>query len=244
MLALILSLALSSGRTALRLAGNMRQAAALQSVADGAVQLAVFHLAAAGAQRWHPDGAVHRLVLAGCPVDIVIGNEADKINPNTASVDLLAALFGAVGVSKKAAFALATAMDRWRSDPPSGQSRRPAGTGFMSTGTPFEDLAELRLMPGMTPRLFALIAPHLTLIHEGDPDAATRDPLVRKVLVAVSGRRVMAAADPRDRDETAVLIDVTALGAGTGARAQRVAGVRLGGNARGGPAQILSWGAL
>jgi type II secretory pathway component PulK len=49
------------------------------------------------------------------------------------------------------------------------QRDRPAGTPFRSVG-------ELRDVLGMTPELFAGLAPDLTVLTDGDRDLSTRDP--------------------------------------------------------------------
>jgi general secretion pathway protein K len=66
---------------------------------------------------------------------------------------------------------------------------------------------------GMTPDLLARMAPHLTVLTDGDPDMSTRDPFVARALTDAAGvaddsGAAQQAADPLLR------ITVTAIGRG------------------------------
>ena len=91
LLALIATRIAAAGRAEAQLAANLRDAAVAQAAADGAVQEVVFHLLAEGDQRWAPSGR-HRVALAGAAVEVGIEDLAGRVNPNTASPELLRAL--------------------------------------------------------------------------------------------------------------------------------------------------------
>ena len=64
---------------------------------------------------------------------------------------------------------------------------RAAGLPYGPPGTPFQSVDELADVLGMTPALFARLAPHLTVFTDGDPDLSTRDPVVSSALRDISG---------------------------------------------------------
>jgi general secretion pathway protein K len=105
---------IASGRTALVLAGNLRAAAEARAQADGAINEAIFHLIANGADHWAADGGVHVLGSPGLPISLRIGSLAGKINPSLASTKLLAGLFEAAGAAPPQASEIAAAIIEWR----------------------------------------------------------------------------------------------------------------------------------
>ena len=106
---------LASGRTALTLAGNLRAAAEERAEADGAINEAVFHLLAQGAQNWQADGSCHLLATGRIRLAVRVTSVAGKINPDLALAVLLAGLFQAAGAPAEQAQQLANAIIDWRS---------------------------------------------------------------------------------------------------------------------------------
>src|SRR6266446_10196542 len=104
----------ASGRTELRISGNLAANAAAQAAADGAIYQAIFNLLNPRQdERWPLDGGTHELQIANSRVTVRLDDEAARINPNLASPALLRALLGAVGSSREEAAALASAIAQW-----------------------------------------------------------------------------------------------------------------------------------
>lgn len=189
LIGLIITQILASGRTALALAGNLRDAAEARARADGAVNEALFHTLSNGTDYWPPDGSLHVLSGSGVIISLRVQSLADKINPNLASTGLLAGLLQAVGASPEQAKQLATAIIQWRSPAASRQEEaarqavyRQTGLPYGPPGHPFADLSELGAVIGMPPPLLAKALPHMSLYQSDDPDPTLADPVVRRAL--------------------------------------------------------------
>lgn len=131
--------------------------------------------------RWMPDGRPNRLSFDGADIEIRVVDESGKIDLNGADAGLLSALFRVVGVEQPQADAIAAAIIDWR-DPddltqPQGGAEDPqyaaAGLPYGAKDAPFETVAEVLQVLGMTPELFARVEPDLT-IHTGLPGPDTR----------------------------------------------------------------------
>ena len=222
LLSLLISQMAGSGRQAVRLAGNLRNAAALQAAADGAVQEAGYHLVAGGNAHWPANGAAHALRQDGADIRVRLDNQAGLINPSIASVELLAGLLRACGAESARAAQTAAAMVSWRY--PSAQADfgpsayRQAGRDYGPPGAGFQSLAEIGLVLGVTPPLLACMVPHLSLYRDTDPDPNAADPVVlHAVEIATGAPPALGSAVP---DETVVLVSAVATGP-DGARAAR-----------------------
>jgi len=247
LLSLLISQIAGSGHQTLQLAANLRHAAALQAVADGAVQEAGFHLAAGGAAHWRPDGAERTWREDGVTLRVRLLPEAGLVNPSVASYDLMTALLQACGADRPHATQVAQAMIGWRSaaETPFGLAAyRAAGLPYGPPQQPFESLGELGLVLGMTPPLLDCLRPHLSLYPDTDPDPNLADPLVLAAMTAITGAAPALGQSPPD-DTLARVVAVAEDGAG---RARREAVLRLqrvaseGDAAPGGaPFRVLSW---
>ena len=180
---------LASGRTALTLAGNLRDAAEARASDDGAINEAIFHLLSSGADHWPADGSPHVLGTSDITLTIRINSLAGKINPNLASTALLAALFQACGAEPSQAKQLAISIIAWRSIAISKSDTqallatyRRANLPYGPPGQPFADLSELADVIGMPPSLLVKGLPHMSLYQSGDPDPTLADPVVRQAL--------------------------------------------------------------
>ncbi|HYM86809.1 MAG TPA: type II secretion system minor pseudopilin GspK, partial [Pseudoxanthomonas sp.] len=100
-----------------------------------------------------------------------IVDETGKVDLNQAEMPLLAALIRAVGGEPGVSEQLAAAIVDWRdSDPltqPNGGAEDPdyaaAGLPYGAKDAPFESVAEVEQVLGMTPELYARLEPSLTL---------------------------------------------------------------------------------
>jgi general secretion pathway protein K len=217
-LALLGTQIVAAGRSDTQLADNLKQESVLQAAADGAVANVMFGMLAARDARFAADGVVREVRIGRIPVLVRVEDENDRINLNTASGSLLRALIIDVGGASALANRLAATILDWRT---SGVSARQggakaadylaAGRAYGPPGTPFQSVAELADVLGMTPDLFKRLAPHLTVLTDGDPDLSTRDPLVARALTDAAG----VADDTGGAQQTAdqlLRINATAIG--------------------------------
>jgi len=174
-LSVLVSRITSSGRTEIQLASNMREAAVAENAADGAIYQTLFHLLAADQQHWAASG-IYRIAIGATVVHISIDNLSGRVNPNTATPELMRELLVALGSNSSEATALAEAIVTWRT------SRR-------QPERPFTDIDELGAIPGMTPALLGELRPRLTLWWENDPDPAFADPVVLRAMQALGDTR-------------------------------------------------------
>lgn len=133
------------------------------------------------AQQWLADGRAYRWRFGDAEVEVRIVDEFGKVDLNAAEAATLAALMRAVGTQPDVADAVAAAIVDWR-DPddltqPQGGAEDPqyaaAGRPYGAKDAPFETVAEVEQVLGMTPQLYAKLAEHLTL-YSGLPIADAR----------------------------------------------------------------------
>jgi general secretion pathway protein K len=219
-LALLGTRIVAAGRSDTQLADNLKQEAVLQAAADGAVQNVAFLILAAKDPQFQTDGGVRQLRVGQTPVFVRVENESDRINLNTASAVLLRSLIIEVGGAPGLADRLAAAILDWRTsgaNPRRGGVKasdyRAAGRNYGPPGTPFQSVDELADVLGMTPDLFVRMAPHLTVLTDGDPDMSTRDPVVARALTDAAGGADDVGAAQQTADSL-LRISVTAVGRG------------------------------
>lgn len=131
--------------------------------------------------QWVPDGRPQRWTFDGVPVEVRIVDETGKLDLNGADVTLLSALLRAAGAEPAQADAVAAAIADWRDaddlTQPQGGAEDPhyaaAGRPYGAKDAPFETVAEVEQVLGMTPALFARVEPSLT-VHTGLPAPDTR----------------------------------------------------------------------
>ncbi len=244
LITLLITTLLASGRSAVQLAGNVRDAAMARAAADGAINEAIFHLL--GRSGWAPDGTAHALVIGQSVVTVRARSLGGKVNPNLASIALLAGLFQAEGLAPEQARNLANAVIAWRSEAATQPDRqalldayRRAGLAYGPPGKSFADLDELSNVMGMTPALLAAARPHMSLYQSGDPDAAMADPVVRQAL-KLSGQ-TGAQADVYEGNAPVAVIEAEAHGPGRTMTRQRAI-VSLAGEQATPPYRILMLG--
>ena len=219
----------AAGRGETQLARNLRDAAATEAAADGAVYEAISRLLDGSSRHWIADRRPYELRLPQAVAVVRIEDENGKIDPNASSVELLTALLHAAGADTRTAATVAGALIDWTF--PSAQADRitaayrAAGLGYRPPAAQFQTLGEIGLVLGMTPDLLASLLPHLTIFHEGDPDPRVADPVVATAIHDETGAQIAPPAD--DRAGHVVTIHVAATGLG-GSRFTRDATVRLG----------------
>ena len=142
--------------------------------------------------RWIDDGRVYSLAFDGATIKISAIGENGKVDLNAATPDVLQALFQAAGAPPADAKSLAANVVDWRSAPLMAtdlDKRRAvyaaAGHDYGPRNGPFVSIEELQMVLGMTPALYRVIAPDIT-IWSGNPspDPNTAPPLA---LAAIPG---------------------------------------------------------
>ena len=135
--------------------------------------------------RWMADGREYRwqspALAPGAEVAIRIVDEQGKVDLNMADAELLSSLLQVLGSEREAAAAIAAAILDWRdvdalTQPSGGAEDRDyaaAGRHYGAADAPFDSIAELEQVLGMTPALYARLAPYVT-VHSGRaiPDPA------------------------------------------------------------------------
>jgi general secretion pathway protein K len=171
-------------------AGNAISVARVRAAADGAVERAVYELAKPrlpGA--WIPNGAAHAWKDGEIDLTVRATDETAKIDLNSANEVLLRGLFTQIGgVDAETAARLVDAVIDWR-DP--DDFRRPngaesadyqgAGAKVLPANAPFETVGEVSRVLGMTPAVYARIAPSVTVYSRTagiNPLTASRDVLM------------------------------------------------------------------
>lgn len=227
-LGLLGSQIVAAGRSDTQLAGNLYQEAVLRAAADGAVASAMFQMLAVRNPQFQADGIAREMRIGRTPVVVRIEKESDRINPNTASLPLLRALVLEVGEQPAAADRLAAAILDWRTsgaNPRRGGAKaadyRAAGLAYGPPGTPFQSVGELADVLGITPDLFGRLAPHLTVLTDGDPDVSTRDPVVARAMADAAGIAGDTGGSQQVADQV-LRITVTAIGTGAARYAAEV----------------------
>jgi len=235
----------AGGRTELQLAANLRSAATAEAAADGAVYEAVFHLLDPS-DPWLADGTDRALRVAGGRAVLRVEDEAGKINPNSASPELLRALLRRLDADSRTADGLAAAIVDWRFPSSQGQpggakepQYRAAGRNYGPAGAPFRSLTELGAVLGMTPALLSRLQPNVSVLTDSDPDPAAAPPIVRQAMQDVRGTVGTSKRQP----PRTINITVRVIG-DAGGRFIRRAAIRLGSTPKEPLFRILSWDAV
>jgi len=239
LLALIGAQLTGSARRQAMIAENQRAAAIAQAVADGAVQVAIYHLLDPSAQGWTVSAAPYAVALPGGTARVGLRNEADRISLNAASPDLLRGLLVALGVEERQALALAATISAWPT-PQGAALAQAAGLPWQPRAGGYSDPWQIAAVPGVTPDLVRALVPHLTCLTDDGPRPATRDPVVATAM-AISGDT--HPPPPPDAPGGARVIDVIATGRGAqGGVFTRQAAVLVDPGNAPHPFQILGWG--
>ena len=162
-----------SMRTEALAARNAISVAQARAVADGAATRATFEMLRPRVvgDTWVADGSVHYWSEDGASIAANIIDESGKIDLNAASDALLTSLLQtAGGVDADTAAHLVAAIDDWKT---AGDLKRPngaklpeyqaAGLTYGPADAPFESVADLQRVLGMTPAIYAAVADSLTV---------------------------------------------------------------------------------
>ncbi|MFZ0788264.1 MAG: type II secretion system protein GspK [Chromatiaceae bacterium] len=176
-------------RTETALTENQIADARFRALADAAIAFAMFSflmpapdsvLTASGdgigdAGPWIPNGAPRPWRFAGEGVSIAVSNERSRINLNQASPELLAALMAAFEVPDDEARSLADAIADWRDEDDlhllngaEDDDYEAAGRTLGAKDAPFTAVEELQQVLGVSPALYRLLAPELSVDSDGN----------------------------------------------------------------------------
>jgi general secretion pathway protein K len=154
-------------------ARNTVSLAQARSLADGAIYRTVYELMRPRTlvDAWQPDGSVHAWTEGDTRIAVSALDESGKIDINTAPDMLLKGLLQtAAGVDPDAAARLIDVIGDWKD---ADDLRRPngaeapdyqaAGLTYKPANAPFESVAELQRVLGMTDAIYGRIADSLTV---------------------------------------------------------------------------------
>jgi general secretion pathway protein K len=157
-------------------AHNAVSLAQARALADGAVMRVAFELMRPRTpnEPWQSDGAVHVWSEDGGRIAANATDESARIDLNSASDPLLKNLLQvAGGMDQDAAARMVDVIDDWKSP---GDLKRPngakapdyqaAGSPYKPANAPFENVADLQRVLGMTPALYAALAGSLTVFSK------------------------------------------------------------------------------
>ena len=170
--------------------------------------------------RWLPDGRDYAWQFHGATLTLRIVDESGKVDLNAAPAPLLAALLVAAGAEAELAERVAGAIVDWRDvddlGQPVGAAEDPqyaaAGLPYGAKDAPFQDVGELQQVLGMTPALYAAVAPHVTVYSAmPSPDPRYAGAVVLQAL-GIDPQPVLEQRQPLP----GVPAPVDLLGAGTG----------------------------
>ncbi len=169
-IALLIVSFMTTARWRAQAAYNIYGAAKADLLAESAINIALLQLLAennspATAQQSSiHDGRPEFCSLSGAAVAIAIEDEGGKVDLNSASLNLLRALFAGFGIERRQAEALADAVVAYRVDP----EGVPRGGLFARKPASFHTALELDQVPGVEPQLFRMLTPFVT-VHSHQP---------------------------------------------------------------------------
>ncbi len=177
-----------------KIARNLLSTAQAKAQADAGIHRAWYELLKSpnDLQRWKGDGVAHEIALPEAELRVTIQDESGKINLNTASEPLLKGLFRSAGLSEDASVALIDAVVDWRDADKlkrlhgaEEEDYRAAGKSYVPSNAAFETVNELRRVLGMSPEVYRVIAPALTIYSQLPGINSAAAP--REVLLALPG---------------------------------------------------------
>lgn len=171
------------------LLNHLQERARGLALADAGVHYAMLMLSLPDpVKRWRGSDAIHDVPLPGGRVRLKIGDEAGKIDLNTAQEATLNAIFTKLLGNPDRAAALSDAILDWRDADDlkrlhgaEAGDYRAAGKSYVPANTNFRALEELQMVHGMTPALYRRLEPMLTLYTRQDginPMHAARETLL------------------------------------------------------------------
>jgi general secretion pathway protein K len=161
--------------------------------------------------RWRIDGVPQHFSFDGLDMLVSVQSQAGLIDLNVADTDNITALFTSAGLAPSAAKTLAANVDDWRTpinsddDPTRKQGTTDAlynNAGYKPRHNPFQTVDELKLVAGMTPALFARVAPALTIYsRDADVDEDSAPIIVLNALYPGDPNKVAQTIQARENPQ-------------------------------------------
>jgi general secretion pathway protein K len=173
-------------------AGNQVSIAKARALADAGVYRGLYELAkpTSDGARWNADGRTHSFGLDEGEISLVMRDETGKIDLNTANDALLKGLLLSAGLDEERANQVLDAILDWRDDDelvrPQGAERdqyEAMGLPYIPANAPFQAVAELQNVIGVTPDLYRKLEGALTVYSRQAGINSTIAP--RQVLLAL-----------------------------------------------------------
>jgi general secretion pathway protein K len=168
-------------------------------------------------QRWLSDGRNYTFNYEGAQITASAIAEGGKVDLNSASPEVLQALFRAGGLEQKKAQELATQVTDWRNQPGiEGQADTEraayaaAGRDYGPRNGPFASVEEVQMVLGMTPALYRTIAPVLTIWSgNASPDPNTAPPLALQAIPGMTPEQlaVIRAARQKNANDASLVLN-------------------------------------
>lgn len=167
-------------------------------------------------RRWIGDGRVYTFHYDEATVKVSATNEGGKVDLNAATPEVLLGLFKAAGLDGQQAQALATRVIEWRSAPDPSRSASDGKAAYLAAGRdygprhgPFASIEELQMVLGMTPAIYRLVAPAVTVWSGNQtPDPNVAPPLALAAIPGMTAQQqdaIRAARLNNGRDPSLVL---------------------------------------
>jgi general secretion pathway protein K len=151
-------------------------------------------------QRWIGDGRIYPFHYDNATVMVSAIDEGGKVDINSATPDVLQALFQAAGMVPAQAKALSDNVVDWRNpvgiDSAAATQRAAYATAGRDYGPrhgPFASIEELQMVLGMTPAIYRTVAPVITIwSHNTIPDVSTAPPLALAAIPGMTPQQLSA----------------------------------------------------
>ena len=159
-------------RSEINIVSNTLNRAKAEAAANAGVQRALFELMkpATTDARWLADGAIHPWQYQDAALTIRMIDETARLDINTASPELLSGLFLSQGLTQAESAALIDAIADWKDADNLVRLNGAEAPQYLSAGLPyqpsnsaFQSTEEINRVIGMTPELYARIAPLITV---------------------------------------------------------------------------------
>jgi general secretion pathway protein K len=182
--------AIAGGRSAVVSASAELERAQLAADADAGVTMAINGLNLDDpARRWSLAGGAHVIDFDGAVLTILVEDESGKVPLNYISRPQVRRLFDLAGADPALAGRLTDALLALRDGP--------EGAGTTAAHGPLTAIDELALLPGMTPALYARIAPAITINAVAlSFDPRTASPLALAVMAPDLARPASGPSSP------------------------------------------------
>jgi len=239
-------------------------------LAEAGLNRAVFELRNPDPEtRWIADGRAYEFTLNEAKISVQITDESGKIDLNLANEELLVGLFASVGVEFDQALALSDKIQDWRDPDEEVRLAGAEDADYFAAGyahgakdAPFDSVPEVLQVMGMSYELYRKIEPAITVYSgRGNLNLAFAP---KEALMALDGINAQMAEDYINQrhdifdmsSELPVLIEGQSGSLRSGSTTFSVVvkatlpnnqwteldtTIRLGGNVRGRPFQIIRW---